>query len=77
VIYLALVCVAQCAVLALLLVLTFRERGMLLQRIQAPEAAAIQHQMAELPSAPPHLPFDDDAAFHATREEMAEMLRRG
>lgn len=53
-----------------------RERADLLQRIQAPEAAVFEHQTREMPVSPAPLPFDDDTAFHATREEMAEALRR-
>lgn len=47
----------------------------LLQRIQAPEVAVIQHQARELPPSPEPLPYDSDEAFHATREQMAEALR--
>lgn len=48
----------------------------LLQRIQAPEVAAIQHQARDLPPSPVPLEFDNDADYHATREQMAEALRR-
>lgn len=49
----------------------------LLQRIQAPEAATYVHQLAAAPVInPPSLPFDDDDAFHKTRDEMVEDLAR-
>lgn len=51
------------------------ERGDLLQRIQAPEAAVIAHQVDRLPEPVQPLPFDDDESFHATREELADRLR--
>lgn len=53
------------------------ERQTLLQRIQAPEAAVRQHEFATPAPDPEPVPFEDDEAFHATREEMAEALRRG
>lgn len=46
----------------------------LLQRIQAPELAVMQHQLAVPVVNPPSLPFDDDDAFHKTREELAAEL---
>lgn len=50
-------------------------REMLLQRIQAPEAAVRAHEIYELAgAAPAPLPFDDDEAFHASREDMAAAL---
>jgi hypothetical protein len=52
------------------------ERAMLLQRIQAPELAVVRHDFSELPQSPLPLPFDDDEAFHASREEMAAALER-
>lgn len=53
-----------------------RDRADLLQRIQAPELAVVEHQTREMPIGPQPLPYDDDNAFHATREEMADALRR-
>lgn len=52
-----------------------RDRADLLQRIQAPELAVVEHQTREMPVSPAPLPYDDDMAFHKTREELAEMLR--
>lgn len=52
------------------------EREMLHQRLQAPDIAVIQHQVASFPEQPQALPWDDDQAFHATREDMAEALKR-
>lgn len=51
------------------------EREMLHQRLQAPEAAVMQHQLQSLPEQPPAIPWDDDDSFHATREQMAEALK--
>lgn len=43
------------------------ERQQLLQRIQAPEQAVIEH--ASVPSDRPlYVPWDDDEAFHASKE---------
>ncbi len=50
------------------------ERATLLQRIQAPELAVVRHDFAELPPSPMPLVFDDDEAWHASREEMAAAL---
>lgn len=50
------------------------ERATLLQRIQAPEQAVMQHAFTELPPSPLPLPYDDDEAFHASREELAAAL---
>jgi hypothetical protein len=52
----------------------------LLQRIQAPQDAVYTHSLATAPSAAPAqplvmgLPFDDDEAFHETKEQLAERL---
>lgn len=46
----------------------------LLQRIQAPEAAVVAHQIATAPPPPLELPWDDDEAFHKTREQLADEL---
>lgn len=46
----------------------------LLQRIQAPEAAVVQHQMANLPPSPMPIEYDNDDDFHQSREELAAML---
>lgn len=43
------------------------ERAELAQRIQAPTMAVLEHSEAERPAS---LPFDDDAAFNAVREEL-------
>lgn len=50
------------------------ERATLLQRIQAPEQAVMQHAFTELPPSPMPLPYDDDEAFHASREDLAAAL---
>ncbi len=55
---------------------TAAERAVLLQRIQAPELAVVRHDFGELPPSPMPLTFDDDEAFHASREEMAEALAK-
>lgn len=52
------------------------ERADLLQRIQAPEVAVIRHDLDALPPDPLPLAYDDDAAFHQSREEMADALAR-
>lgn len=51
------------------------ERSELLQRIQAPDTAVYEHS-AKVRQAhnPEPLPFDDDEAFHATREQLAAAL---
>lgn len=46
----------------------------LLQRIQAPEAAVVAHQMATMPPPVEALPFDDDEAFFKSREQLADEL---
>jgi hypothetical protein len=52
----------------------------LLQRIQAPQDAVYTHSLAASDAAPPAqplvmgLPFDDDEAFHETKEQLAERL---
>lgn len=51
------------------------ERADLIQRIQAPQAAVVAHQIASLPDPVQSLPFEDDDAFHETREQMADRLR--
>ena len=43
------------------------ERAELAQRIQAPTMAVLEHSEAEAPTS---LPYDDDDAFWASREEM-------
>lgn len=47
--------------------LAIAERAELAQRIQAPTMAVLEHSEAERPAS---LPFDDDAAFNAVREEL-------
>ncbi len=54
---------------------TMHERGMLLHRIQAPERAIMDYGPPLGPS-PPAVGFDDDEAFHATREDMVAALER-
>lgn len=44
------------------------ERAQLLDRIQAP--ALVPSQRMEMDAGLKHVPFDDDAAFWAAREEM-------
>lgn len=47
----------------------------LLQRIQAPEAAVVQHQILTSPRPDPSAPsFDDDAGFWESKEDMAARL---
>lgn len=52
------------------------ERGDLLQRIQAPEQAIVQHALnAPIPPSPPTVPVDDDEAYwesRLTKEQLAE-----
>lgn len=54
-----------------------RERAELLQRIQAPEIA-VQTYATQAPAPPPVMPLalDDDDAWHASREELADLLAR-
>lgn len=82
-VYPTIIAVAQAALLAFLLIDRrverrehSAEREMLLQRIQAPQVAVAQHQVKDLPPDPPPLPYDDDEAYHVSREQMAEALRR-
>ena len=53
-----------------------RERADLLQRIQAPEQAVVQHALAApIPPSPATIPVDDDEAFwdaRLTKEQIAE-----
>lgn len=50
------------------------ERATIMQRIQAPQAAVIAHDFVDSPpGAQPPLP-DDDAAWHQSREELADQL---
>jgi hypothetical protein len=52
-----------------------QERADLLQRIQAPEAAIIQHQVGRTTSIDPPAPsFDDDEAFWESKETLAARL---
>ncbi|MDQ3153604.1 MAG: hypothetical protein M3R63_18460 [Actinomycetota bacterium] len=52
----------------------------LLQRIQAPEQAAVDHSIAQTPEAPALVPMDDDAAqwlargVDVSKDELADML---
>lgn len=48
----------------------------LLQRIQAPEQAVVTYaaKTAAPAASPPGLPYDDDQAFFASREELAAAL---
>lgn len=50
----------------------------LCQRLQAPEHAIIEHQIANVPPSPPAVGFDDDEGFHEaqglTKEKLAEMV---
>jgi hypothetical protein len=78
---LAAISLAQLAVIALLLVLHHRERTAatqermaLTQRLQAPELAIQEYATRERQDSPPAVAFEDDEAFHATREAMAEAL---
>jgi hypothetical protein len=78
---LAVISLAQLAVIALLLVLHHRERAVaarermaLTQRLQAPELAIQEYATRDRPDSPPAIAFEDDEAFHATREAMAEAL---
>lgn len=50
------------------------ERAVLMQRIQAPELAVIEHQMRDVRSNPVPLEYDNDEAFHASREDMVKAL---
>lgn len=54
------------------------QQGLLLQRIQAPEAAVVQHQIQSTPDvwSPPGLPFEDDDAFRQSREELADLVAK-
>jgi hypothetical protein len=45
------------------------ERQLLLNRIQAPEIAVAQAQVAEADGEPKHIPFDDDKAWEDFVEE--------
>lgn len=65
---------AQSALIAYFFKATTAERATLLQRIQAPEAAVIEHARAGLPPDPLPLPYDDDEAFHDSRDELAARL---
>jgi hypothetical protein len=51
------------------------ERQSLLQRIQAPEQAVIDHSIAQVPQVlhmPPVLAMDDDDAHRISKDELAE-----
>ena len=64
---LSLVCLALIAFCAYRERAIVRERGELLQRIQAPETAVIEHAREERPPTP-KVGFEDDAAFAAVKE---------
>lgn len=77
----AAVCVAQAAVLVLLLVLVHRERqdiarerADLLRRIQAPQLALVEDQPLVPTSAPPAVSEFDDDDYWISREALAERL---
>jgi hypothetical protein len=46
----------------------------LCQRIQAPEAAVMEHASQGPLYAPQHVPLDDDQAYQESKEELAEIL---
>ena len=46
------------------------ERQALLQRIQAPEQAVVDHSVAEVKDLTFHVPFDDDEEAFLAREQM-------
>ncbi len=83
-IYLTIIAALQLVVIAGLLWdravernLVYAERATLLQRIAAPEAAAIEHQLTHtVPDLVQPVAMDDDEAFHATREDLARALAR-
>ncbi len=54
------------------------ERAMLMQRIQAPEAAVAQHAAQVFTDAPQFIPLDDDAAWseRMSKEQLAEAVDR-
>lgn len=79
--YLTITAVAQLALVGFLLLdrRTERreaaaERADLLQRIQAPQQAVYEHSVGTRPPLPEPLPFDDDEAFHASREDLVNAL---
>ena len=47
-----------------------RERQALLQRIQAPEQAVVDHSVAQTDKLTFHVPFDDDEEAFLAREQM-------
>lgn len=47
-----------------------RERQALLQRIQAPEQAVVDHSVAQTDELTFHVPFDDDEEAFLAREQM-------
>ncbi len=83
-IYLTIIAALQLVVIMLLVGalaradrLAVEERASLLQRIQAPEAAVIAHQLTHtVPDLVQPVAMDDDEAFHATREDLAAALAR-
>jgi hypothetical protein len=46
----------------------------LCQRIQAPEAAVMQHAAQGPLYAPQHVPLDNDEEYHQSKEELADLL---
>lgn len=66
---------AQLGLMAYFFTSATRERAELLQRIQAPQAAVIAHQIAANPTPLVEpLEFDNDEMFHASREDLAQAL---
>jgi hypothetical protein len=47
----------------------------LCQRIQAPEAAVMEHAAQGAVYAPQHVPLDDDQQFFESKEQLAERLQ--
>lgn len=47
-----------------------RERAALLQRIQSPDQAVVDHSVAESKDLTLHVPFDDDEEAFLAREQM-------
>lgn len=47
-----------------------KERSMLLQRIQSPQQAVVDHSVADPEELTLHIPFDDDEETFLAREQM-------
>lgn len=50
------------------------ERGELLQRIQAPEVAVMEHQLKGPIHMPQHVPMDDDEQYWESKEDLAARM---